>query len=105
MEHTIHFGDGVMRFVYHDDLVDLLQLGASEVRRASHVEPHPTRGGWIADMEPSADVPENACIIGANGTWFKHCPDGAAWQCVEPFKTRAEALAAERAWLAEHRGL
>jgi hypothetical protein len=52
------------------------------------VEPHPTKNGWLADMRP-VDGP----VLGANGT------------SSEPFKTRAEALAAEREWLRKEKGL
>jgi len=66
--------DGTIQFVYDDALVDVFGPEAT-VRRASHVEPAPG-GGWIADMAPVCGP-----MLG-------------------PFKTRAEALAAERGWLA-----
>lgn len=70
---------GRLVFVYDDQLADLLAAGASEVVRASHVEPAP--GGWVADMGPSGGP-----LLG-------------------PFPLRADALGAELAWLAENRGL
>lgn len=69
--------DGLIEFVYDDALVGLLAAGEATVRRVSHVEPSP--GGWTAEM---IDGP----VLG-------------------PFVLRADALAAERAWLATERGL
>ena len=66
--------DGRLRFVYDDDLVDLLDEGDSTVRRASHVEPG--EGGWYADMTPSDGGP----VLG-------------------PYRLRCDALTAELAWL------
>ena len=91
-EHTIKIRDGRLTFVYDDALAFLLDEGDATVTRVSHVEPYDGSGGpefaarhpgswWTADMSP-VDGP----VLG-------------------PFKTRAEALAAERAWLAENRGL
>lgn len=96
-------------FVYDDDLVDLLAAGTSaRVARASLVEPHPTRLGWVADMTIS-DGP----VLGTNGemllTGESVWPDGpharAAWDALEPFARREDALLAERNWLRTHRGL
>jgi hypothetical protein len=72
-----------MEFIYNDDLVALLDEGDSTVRRVSHVEPSCVEGkhGWTADMSP-VDGP----MLG-------------------PYDTRAEALAAEVAWLQSRRGL
>lgn len=66
--------DGRLRFMYSDELAGLLELGPSTVRRASHVEPAPA-GGWTADLEPSGGP-----VLG-------------------PYRLRADALAAELAWL------
>lgn len=66
---------GGLHFVYDDELVPLLDLGASSIRRASHVEPAP--GGWTADLSPVGGP-----VLG-------------------PFILRAQALAAERRWLEE----
>lgn len=76
--------DGELRFIYHDELAGLLELGPSSTVRASHVEPHAT-GGWAADMGPSGGP-----VLLDNGRGFT---------------TRAAALDAEVAWLREHRGL
>ena len=70
--------DGQVQFIYSDDLVSLLSEGDARITRASHVEPIGTL--WRADMAP-VDGP----VLG-------------------PFSTRAEALAAEVAWLDEHLG-
>lgn len=80
MEHTLRIEGGRLQFVYDDALVDLLSEGTPAVCRVSHVEPVPG-GGWTADMSPV-----NGPVLG-------------------PFPTRAEGLAAERAWLAANRGL
>ncbi len=70
---------GDLRFIYSDDAAELLNAGAATVRRVSDVEP--VAGGWSADMA-RVDGP----VLG-------------------PFTLRAEALAAEVAWLKENRGL
>lgn len=64
------------RCVY-DEAIPLSRLGRIKIRRGSHVEPI-EHGLWIADMKP-VDGP----ILG-------------------PFKTRSQALAAERRWLEKH---
>jgi hypothetical protein len=90
--YTIKIENGHLSFVYDDVLIDLLDTGTASVERVSHVEPYDGSGGepfaskhagswWTADMGP-VDGP----VLG-------------------PFKTRAEALAAERAWLTKERGL
>jgi hypothetical protein len=66
--------DGVARCIY-DDVLDLRALGRLQITRASHVEPD-AEGYWWADMRP-VDGP----VLG-------------------PFRSRSEALAAERGWLA-----
>jgi len=68
--------DGTMQFIYADELRPLLQEGRAEIRRASHVEPT-AEGKWTADLAPSKGP-----VLG-------------------PFETRAQALAAEVAWLEE----
>ena len=73
--------DGTLVFVHTDALVDLMDQGRSETRRVSEVEPAPG-GGWTARMI----CDEAAPVLG-------------------PFRTRGEALAAERQWLADHKGL
>lgn len=88
-EHTINISGGHMRFVYDDALVDLLAEGTTAVCRVSHVEPFSGQAGqgWIADMAPVG----GPVLFDVDG--------------VQPFKTRKEALAAERAWLTKERGL
>ena len=76
-EITIIAGDGQVRFIYSDALMDLMDEGDPEVRRASHVEPA-KGGGWVADMSPVGGP-----MLG-------------------PFDTHAEAIRTERQWLREH---
>ncbi len=98
---------GRVEFIYDDALVAVLEAGAATVVRASHVEPAPG-GGWLADMGPSG----GPVLQHEEIDWSVVCDDCARFPnrctCVvarRPFATRAEALAAERSWLAEHRGL
>jgi hypothetical protein len=88
--------DGV-HFIHDDRLVDVFDGDEQRTKRASNVEPWPY-GGWYADMSPSGGphilIPHYAIdsvreIIG--------CPPG--------FRTRQEALQAERDWLRRERGL
>jgi hypothetical protein len=65
--------DGGVRCIY-DETLDLRELGRLSITRASHVEPD-SAGNWWADMGLSGGP-----VLG-------------------PFKTRGEALAAERGWL------
>ena len=64
---------GDIRCIYGEEL-DLRELGKLQITRASHVEPD-RDGFWWADMGP-VDGP----VLG-------------------PFKSRTEALGAERGWL------
>jgi len=66
--------DGVARCIY-DEALDLREIGKLQITRASHVEPD-AEGYWWADMGP-VDGP----VLG-------------------PFRSRSEALQAERGWLA-----
>lgn len=70
---------GELAYVWDDRLAGLTEAIQGVVTRASHVEP--VRGGFTADMGPSGGP-----VLG-------------------PFRLHGEALAAERAWLREHRGL
>jgi hypothetical protein len=89
--------DGSLQFVWSDELVELAEQGEAHIVRASHVEPHGT--GWTADMRPV-----NGPIVFADGQTFGL--DGEEnYPPLKPFRTRAEALAAERKWLADHMGL
>ncbi len=63
--------------LYNEDL-DLSELGAVQISRASHVEPD-AQGRWWADMSPSGGG-----LLG-------------------PFNKRSQALEAEVAWLLENR--
>lgn len=60
----------------YDEKIDLTQLGQVDIKRASHVEPDPdSPGRWYIDLTP---------VSGPK---------------IAGFATRAEALAAEVAWL------
>lgn len=74
--------DAQVTGIYSDDLAGIIAQGEAVIERASHVEPAPG-GGWEADMCPS-------------GGPILRRADGSA------FPTRAEALAAEVAWLRCH---
>jgi hypothetical protein len=65
---------GGVRCIY-DEALDLREIGKLQITRASHVEPD-SEGYWWADMGP-VDGP----VLG-------------------PFRSRTEALGAERRWLA-----
>jgi hypothetical protein len=73
MELVVDAGGGV-RCIY-DEALDLRELGKLQITRASHVEPD-AEGYWWADMGPSSGP-----VLG-------------------PFRSRTEALQAEREWLA-----
>lgn len=68
--------DGLLKFVYADELASLLHLGQASIDRASHVEP--TKLGWEADLAP----------VGG--------------PTLGPFSLRGEALEAEVNWLDRH---
>lgn len=70
---------GAIVYVHSDDLADLADLGDATTRRASNVEPVPG-GGWSADMGPVG----GPVLLDAG----------------RPFRLRADALDAERAYLA-----
>jgi hypothetical protein len=74
MELVIHPG-GAVTTIY-DELLDLSCLGPVSITRASHVEP------------------------AANGQWSAQIIDGPT---LGPFERRSDAIAAEVAWLTEHR--
>ena len=65
--------DGGVKCIY-DEALDLRTLGKLQITRASHVEPD-SEGSWWADMGPSGGP-----VLG-------------------PFRTRTEAIQAERRWL------
>jgi hypothetical protein len=73
MELVVDAG-GSVRCIY-DEALDLRELGTLQITRASHVEPD-VEGFWWADMGPSGGP-----LLG-------------------PFRSRSEALEAEREWLA-----
>lgn len=69
--------NGTVECLY-DEALNLAQIGQLTIARASHVEPTGS-GQWTADLTPA-----NGPVLG-------------------PFRTRTEALHAERIWLEEHR--
>ena len=68
---------GQIRCLYAE-VIDLATLGRLSICRASYVEPN-QQGQWQVDLSPVAGP-----VLG-------------------PFLRRSQALAAETAWLAEHR--
>lgn len=87
-EHDILIDNGgSVRFVYSDTLAEVFDGEQQHTVRASHVEFDNLLGGWTADMRPSG------------GPILPDHDTGAT------FKTRQEALDAERQWLREHKGL
>jgi hypothetical protein len=68
---------GTITLIYADDLQAVMETGTVTIRRASHVEPMDggAMGWWSADLSPVGGP-----VLG-------------------PFKTRAEALAAEVEYL------
>jgi hypothetical protein len=79
MSEIIVAPNGMLRFIYDDDLASMLQdIGTLSIKRASHVEPDPEHGGWTADMSPVGGG-----VLG-------------------PYLTRSIALEEEKAWLNKH---
>jgi hypothetical protein len=74
MELVVDAG-GSVRCIY-DEGIDLREIGRLQITRASHVEPDKD-GYWWADMGPVGGP-----VLG-------------------PFRSRSEALQAERGWLAK----
>jgi hypothetical protein len=72
MELVVDAG-GDVRCIY-DEALDLREIGKLQITRASHVEPD-AEGYWWADMGPVGGP-----VLG-------------------PFRSRTEALGAERGWL------
>ncbi len=68
--------DGVVNCVY-GEAIQLTELGATNIKRASHVEPNPD-GLWVADLSP---------VQGPK---------------LGPFQNRTSALKAETDWLRDH---
>ncbi len=101
--------DGSLSFVHDDRLVGAFEGDEQRITRASHVEP--LKGGWVADMRPSGGG-----ILFVEGEWdsddlypqprtladFEADPHRLL---LTPFRTRQEALNAERQWLRRERGL
>lgn len=90
---------GDIHFVYSDELVGVFEGEEQRTTRASHVEPF-SAGGWFADMSPSGGP-----ILFANGGVMEG--DDRFWALIGMvgFKTRQEALDAEREWLRQEKGL
>lgn len=78
MSEIIVAPNGMLRFIYDDELASMLQdIGTLSVKRASHVEPN-ENNEWLADMSPVGGP-----VLG-------------------PFVTRSAALVAEHTWLSDH---
>lgn len=78
MSEIIVAPNGMLRFIYDDDLAAMLQdIGSISVCRASHVEPE-NGGGWTADMSPCGGP-----VLG-------------------PYLTRKDALKAETHWIEQN---
>jgi hypothetical protein len=75
---------GELRFVYQDELAELLREGLSRVDRASNVEP--------VNVEP-VQIIANA---GTGCRWIAEIFNGPR---LGPFETRREAIAAEVEWI------
>lgn len=102
-EHRIVIQGGEAKAVYADGINDTLHaLGEVRIERASHVEPHPTKPGWLADMTPSGGP-----YIGSNGEMrIEDLPPGqSVAMLLDGFTLREDALAAELAWLRKEKGL
>lgn len=105
-EHTISIKDGKAEFVYADELLPLTKEGETTIVRVSHVEPHPSKPGWLADMQPIGGpvLGLGAAVIpphkGCDCDWCE-----GEFIDLTPFETREEALAAEREWLRREKGL
>jgi hypothetical protein len=70
--------NGMMTYIYNDDMLDLMEEGTSTTRRVSHVEPDTSRSNgirWTADMSPVGGP-----MLG-------------------PYRSREDALEAEVRWL------
>lgn len=81
-------GDGTIEGIYSDELQEIMgeiEGAVVDTNRVSHVEPGKD-GQWYADMSPLKDVMNDECTI----TEFPK---------LGPFTLRADALAAEVAWL------
>ena len=109
---TVHVDRrGRVTFIYTDGLAGLLELGASTVRRASHVEPaaaveHADHGCGTCGREPDGDYtvgcPE--CFEHEHaepdrpGGWTADLAP-LSGPVLGPYRLRADALAAELAWI------
>lgn len=95
--------DGSVRFIYDDALAELIPPGYTcPIQRASHVEYDNALNGWTADMRPALELmtPQQVAAFGPI-EMAACCPP----LTLGPFATRAEALAAEVAWLKEWAGV
>jgi hypothetical protein len=71
--------NGMLRFIYDDDVASMLQdIGSLTITRASYVEPAEEGGRWMVDLAPVGGP-----VYG-------------------PYATRAEALAEEVGWIKSH---
>ncbi|MEK6833174.1 MAG: hypothetical protein AABY32_03935 [Nanoarchaeota archaeon] len=75
-EIKIIVNNGQIRFIYDDDLINLMNIGDATISRASFVEPKGNK--WLVDLSP------------VNGPKLG------------PYKKRATALEKERKWLVKN---
>lgn len=106
--------NGDISFVYSDELAEVFAGERLETTRASHVEPHPTKPGWLADMRPSGGpVLGSGCEEPGQPQYYKGRvgPETLPYctlydvPALTPFTSRQAALEAERAWLRAHKDL
>ena len=84
--------DGSVSYVYDDRLAGAFAGEEQETTRVSHVEPYDGSGGAaFAARHP--------------GTWWTADMGPVDGPVLGPFRTRQEALDAEREWLRRERGL
>jgi hypothetical protein len=65
--------DGTAQCLYTED-INLGQLGALDIRRASHVEPE-KNGNWVADLRPvggpvMTGFPSRSAALDAEAEWL-----------------------------------
>lgn len=95
--------DGTIRFLHHDELGSLAQLGTTTTKRASQVHPR-AKSLRFAFYALRFVFGENSRV----GNWTRR------WKCLwmvdlaisggpafGPFKDRADAIKAEEAWIGE----
>jgi hypothetical protein len=96
-EVAVNIQDGVIEFIYDDELAELTGEGVTSIRRVSHVEPvnlvDTAKTIWRSGSNGEGDVGWEADMSPVNGP------------VLGPFATRGAALTAEVTWLKTRRGL